>query len=117
MPFCRNCGSVLVGEVCTSCGRRETEAQRASGVLNVGFLIWSIINMVVFCTMVGMPLGIVALVMTLMAKDARSAKDEAQKLKIALICNLLATAISVGLILLFVSLYSGIVILALVAVL
>ena len=53
--------------------------------------------------------------MTLMAKDARSAKDEAQKLKIALICNLLATAVSVGLILLFVSLYSGIVILALVA--
>ena len=114
MPFCRNCGSALAGETCTMCGKKEA-APIASGVLNVGHLIWSILNIVLLGGVLGLPLGIVALIMTVLAKDARTAKDEMQKLKIAKICNLLATVISVALIVAFVSLYVGIFILALVA--
>ena len=60
---------------------------KASGNLNVGSLVWSIINLVLCC----MPLGIASLIMTVLAKDAPSAEDEEKKLKIARICNLIGT--------------------------
>ncbi len=61
--------------------------EKASGNLNVAQLVWAIINLVLCCT----PLGIVSLIFTVIAKDAPTAAEEAQKLKTAKTCNLIAT--------------------------
>ncbi len=112
MPFCRNCGYEVkdTDKHCPACGSAQESAQesaqaaegtaaetvtpidipvvkKASGLLNTGYLIWSILN-ILFCCM---PLAIAALIMTVLAKDAPSAADEEKKLKTAKICNLIAT--------------------------
>ena len=109
MPFCRNCGYELkdTDKHCPACGSEQENVQdatadsfaetvtpidipvvkKASGVLNVGYLIWSILN-ILFCCM---PLAVASLIMTVLAKDAPSAADEEKKLKTAKICNLIAT--------------------------
>ncbi len=127
MPFCRNCGREVrdTDKYCSACGSAQTSTANTaatvgaptnaapSGNLRVGHLIWSILNMVLFGGVLGLPLGIVALIMTVLASTAPTAKDEKQKTRIALVCNLLATTISVGLIVAFFKLYIGIVLLAL----
>jgi len=105
MPFCRNCGREVkdTDKYCSACGSAQTSTANTaatvgaptnaapSGNLRVGHLIWSILNMVLFGGVLGLPLGIVALIMTVLAKDAPSAADEEKKLKTAKICNLIAT--------------------------
>lgn len=59
----------------------------ASGILSTGQLVWSILN-IVFCCRI---LGIVALVMTILAKGAPSAPEEQSKLKTAKTLNLIGT--------------------------
>ena len=78
------------------------EAPKGSGVLNVGMLVWSIINIVLCCA----PLGIVSLVMTCIAKNAATPEDEAGKLKTAKICNICGTVF--GLIVNVLSFFLGI---------
>lgn len=103
MPFCKNCGTQLEENVkfCPECGTAQgtgestptppiTEIpvpQKASGVLNVGQLVWAILNLLFCC----MPLGIVSLIMAVTAKDAVSPEEEQKKLKTAKTCNLIAT--------------------------
>jgi len=105
MAFCKNCGSRIDdgSKFCSVCGasQESTEQQqpgepiyniepvipKASGTLNVGMLVWSIINLLMCC----MPLGIASLIMTIMAQGAASAQEEASKLKTAKICNLIGT--------------------------
>lgn len=104
MAFCKNCGSQIDdgSKFCSVCGASQgsTEQQqpsepiymepvipKASGNLNVGMLVWSIINLLMCC----MPLGIASLIMTIMAQNAASAQEEASKLKTAKICNLIGT--------------------------
>ncbi len=96
MAFCKNCGNMLEenANTCSACGTVQTEAapivvneQKASGTLNVLHLVWAIINLLACCT----PLGIAGLIMTILAKDAPNAADEAKKLKTAKICNLIGT--------------------------
>lgn len=106
MAFCKNCGAELKEEdkFCPSCGSEQAAENttepvfenvppiadipaKASGQLNVGFLIWSILN-ILFCCM---PLAIVSLIMTVTAPNAATAEDEKKKLKTAKICNLIAT--------------------------
>jgi len=106
MAYCSNCGTKLDenAKFCLACGtpteqteNTETVAPsfedttpapaKASGVLNVGQLVWSIINLIACC----MPLGIAGLLMTIFAKDAPSAEEEAKKLKTAKTCNLIGT--------------------------
>ncbi len=60
---------------------------KASGSLNVAQLVWSIINLILCCT----PLGIASLIFTVIAKDAPTAEEEAKKLKTAKTCNLIGT--------------------------
>lgn len=110
MAFCSNCGTKLEenAKFCSSCGAStETSSEavsapveqateilsaepapaKASGTLNMGMLIWAIINLVSCC----MPLGIAGLLFTIFAKDAPSAEEEAKKLKTAKTCNLIGT--------------------------
>ena len=104
MAFCKNCGSQIDdgSKFCSICGaaQENTEqqnsatpvytepvTQKASGNLNVGMLVWSIIDLLMCC----MPLGVVSLIMTIMAQNAATAEEEAGKLKTAKVCNLIGT--------------------------
>ena len=105
MAYCSNCGTKLEenAKFCLACGTPTEQTEnnsnadsfenttpapaKASGNLNVAQLVWSIINLIACC----MPLGIVGLVMTIFAKDAPSAEEEAKKLKTAKTCNLIGT--------------------------
>ena len=109
MPFCRNCGYEVkdTDKHCPACGSAQENVEetvqegaaenvtpidipvvkKASGLLNTGYLIWSILNLLFCC----MPLAIVSLIMTVLAKDAPSAAEEEKKLKTAKVCNLIAT--------------------------
>jgi uncharacterized membrane protein YvbJ len=105
MAYCSNCGTKLEenAKFCLACGTPTEQTEnninatsfesttpapaKASGNLNVAQLVWSIINLVVCC----MPLGIAGLVMTIFAKDASTAEEEAKKLKTAKTCNLIGT--------------------------
>jgi len=114
MPYCRNCGNPIEDEskVCAICGTVQDGSEQRSALapdaeaskkLNVGMLIWSIINTLMCC----MPLGVVSLIMTVLAQNASSAQDEANKLKTAKICNLIGI-IGVGVFLiLYIILFVG----------
>ena len=127
MAFCPNCSYKLEenANFCPNCGAHVNEPtknesasyssaaeaydfaeeinpapapKKASGELNIGMLVWSIINMLCCCT----PLGIASLVCTILAKDAPSAEEEAKKLKAAKICNLIADIVFVLYVVLYV---------------
>ena len=107
MAYCSNCGSKLEenAKFCLACGTPTEQTEnsttintapvdevtpapaKASGVLNMGMLIWALINLFSFCV----PLGIASLVLTILAKDAPSAEEEAKKIKTAKTCNLIGT--------------------------
>ncbi len=59
----------------------------SSGQLNTGLLIWSILNIILCCT----PLGIAGLVYTIMAHNATSAEEEAKRLDTTKTLNLIGT--------------------------
>jgi len=111
MAFCSNCGKQLEenAKFCPACGAKtetsgetaeipveqasatETPAPaKASGKLDPQMLIYSIINTVMLC----LPLGIASLILTILAKDAPSAEEEAKKLKTAKTCNIIGTLIA-----------------------
>ena len=105
MAYCKNCGVALDenAKFCSTCGASQEEEtvvaeitseeivtpepKKASGKLNIAQLVWSIINLVACCG----PLGIAGLILTIIAKDAPSAEDEAKKIKVAKTCNLIGT--------------------------
>ena len=58
-----------------------------SGTINVGYLVWSILNLILCC----MPLGIAALILTVTANSAPSGKVEQTRWRWALILNLIGT--------------------------
>ena len=99
MAFCKKCGAEIDSDAtfCSACGANQGESfvgmtlnepvQKSSGSINIGLMIWSIINLIMCCT----PLGIASLVMVVLAKDAPSIEDEAKKLKTAKICNAIGT--------------------------
>ena len=117
MAFCKNCGANISDDskFCQSCGASQENTQndtliqnalndappKASGVLNVGMLIWSIINICCLC----MPLGIAGLILTIIAKDAFTKAEEDKKLKGAKICNLIGSigaVVGIGLYVVFI---------------
>lgn len=103
MAFCQKCGSELENgaQFCASCGTQaevqavapaESEAPvfapaASSGVLNTGMLIFSIVN-TFLCTM----LGLIAAIVTIHAKDSRTAEEEQRMLKIAKVLNIISVA-------------------------
>ena len=94
MKICKNCGVELDDNfvVCPHCGvacemaPAEENTASVPNKLNVGQLVWSIINLAVCCT----PLGIASLILTILAKDAEPEKSRSH-LKIAKILNLIGT--------------------------
>lgn len=115
MAYCTNCGNNIEDGVkfCPNCGAQQSsndngpeisfgdvQVNKSSGQLNVGQLVWSIINLLTCCT----PLGIAGLILTLLAKDAHSAEEETSKLKTAKICNLIGTIGAGVIILLYIAL-------------
>ncbi len=114
MAFCKKCGASIDdnSKFCPSCGAsQETQTgviediampKGSSGVLNVGMLVWSIINIVCLCV----PLGIAGLILTLIAKDAHTAEDEAKKIKSAKVCNLIGSIAAILVIILYVAFFA-----------
>ncbi len=65
-----------------------------SGKLNVGMVVWSILNTIMCCT----PMGIAALIFAAKARDAATAEEEKKKLKTAKVLNLIPTILYIILI-------------------
>ena len=64
----------------------EESAPAPEGKLNVGMLVWSIINLALWFT----PFAIVSLIMTILAKNS-APEASANKIKLAVIFNILGT--------------------------
>ena len=95
--FCRQCGTNNDenAKYCVSCGEPMVEQVTGTIVsqkreLCVGQLIWSIISLVFLF----MPLGIASLILTITAQDAKTDEDEANALKKAKTCNIIATVLA-----------------------
>jgi len=104
MAFCPNCGNPVNDDACfcASCGTnlksgneqptnieevKPEVPQPKKREFNMTQLVWAIINIVLCC----LPLGVVALITTIIAKDAPNDETEAKNLKTAKICNIIAT--------------------------
>jgi uncharacterized membrane protein YvbJ len=66
---------------------QQTQADKPSGKINTGLLVWSIINTVLCCQI----LGIIALIMTITANSTSTAQEENKKLGTAKTLNLIGT--------------------------
>lgn len=109
---CPNCGEQMVAEQPSS--QQDAQVQNeyaqpyyqqpvyteapASGKMSVGLLIWSIMNTIFNCNI----LGIIALVFTIMAPNSQTLFEEKKKLKAILILNIIATVLNIISIVVFV---------------
>ena len=100
---CPNCGEEMVAE--QAIPQQETQVQNGyapsqpyyqqpmyegnppSGQMNTGLLVWSIINTVACCQI----LGIIALIFTITAKSSPTLEEEQKKLKTVKTLNLIGT--------------------------
>lgn len=120
MSFCRNCGFALKPEdnYCPSCGRAQSphtaphasyarqdvapvtplSQPKASGHLNVGVLIWSILNFLIFS---GSLVAVVAIILTATAPSAPTLEVERKRIFWAKVCNWVVTAFGILLVLFF----------------
>ena len=104
MKNCKYCEKELLDEaiVCPECGcSQEEEIVKPSGRLRVGSMVWSIFNLY----FANLPLGLVSLLMTILAKFSRDEAEERQCLKAAKICNIISTVLLVLSVIFIVSFY------------
>ncbi|MBE6885750.1 MAG: zinc-ribbon domain-containing protein [Ruminococcaceae bacterium] len=95
MALCSSCGAQNADNTlfCTQCGASlqappvvaETPRQLATGQL-----VFSIINIVLGCCSLNGIMGIIALIMTIVAKNAATDEDAEKKLRVAKILNIVA---------------------------
>ena len=94
MKYCTHCGAELHEEqvICVKCGcmvqngaPAAPQAPKKRG-MSTGMLIFSIFTLLFCCQ----PIGIAAIVFTLLANDAKSDEDEQKKLRTAKILNIIA---------------------------
>ncbi len=119
MIKCKFCGaeSPVGTRFCPSCGAKLEETPVVEAVVNNyssvtpnsprkrnpvkgGILAWSIVNTVLgmagcctFLPFVSAVLGIIAIVFTVLAQDCQDVKEEKSKIKVAVILNVIASAI------------------------
>lgn len=118
MKICNNCNNKITddSDFCKFCGfpqhenaslanelddRDDIISDAPSGRWNSVQLFWSIMNIVIG---VCMPIGVVALIQTDMAKKAATVEEESRRLKIAGTCNIIGIALTAGFFILIVSL-------------
>ena len=99
MPYCPHCGSQVDSSAtfCSSCGGKLPETpstpvpptSATERELNISSLIWAIVTTIFFF----LPLGILAIVFTVLAKDSPTDEEEAKNLRYAKNCNLAGTLI------------------------
>ena len=94
MPYCPHCGSQVDSSAtfCSSCGGKLPETPSTSATereLNISSLIWAIVTTIFFF----LPLGVLAIVFTVLAKDSPTDEEEAKNLRYAKNCNLAGTLI------------------------
>ena len=109
MAFCKNCGVEIEDgtELCSACAEATAteqvevgvidEVEPASKKLNVGSLVWSIINIIVCggTNFISWGLGIAALVFTILGYTSTTAEAERKKLKLSKTFNLISTILAV----------------------
>ena len=116
MAFCTNCGAELKGgKFCVNCGAAiendteekaytqaayEAAPQPTKAGLNVKMLIWSIINALLCCQI----LGAVSIVFTILAAESTDALESQKYIKIAKILNLIG-AVCMALYVIFMIVY------------
>ncbi len=94
MPYCHNCGTELSEEqmFCLNCGAsvkpENTEKSKKGFDLNVGQFVFSIINLVSCCNVV----GIITLTLTILAGFADEIKSK-QYIKTAKILNIVGVCL------------------------
>lgn len=108
--FCSNCGAMVnnaSSAVSATDANNTSEVPQARPVytkrnINGGMLAWSIINsffgLVGCCTFlpgISLILGVIALVLTMLAQDAKTDKDEKSKIRASMILNIIATSLFV----------------------
>ena len=101
MKYCGKCGQEILDEavICVHCGASQEEEAlkpaKKAGKLNVGMLVWSIINIVFGGVGSGLPFafGAAALVMTILASTAKTEEKVSLFAKLAKIFNIVATAL------------------------
>ena len=98
--FCSYCGG-KTAIVIKSAPERPV-LQKIKNPLKIGPLIWSIINIVlgIFGILTFLPfsasiLGVIALILVILAQDCQNPKDEKTRIRIAIILNIIASAILV----------------------
>ncbi len=110
--FCSNCGAAIDDNayVCVNCGvavnrggvaptyqqgyvgpQGQPALEPGSRKLNVGMLVWSIINTLLF----GGILGIIGIILTAVASGEVFRQDELKRLKAAKIVNIVSTVLGV----------------------
>ena len=107
MAFCKNCGAAIEDgtELCSACAEATTnekvevdvveEVDAPSNKLNVGYLVWSILNIVLGgSALVPLGLGVAALVFTILGYNAKTAQTERQHLKLSKTFNLISTIVT-----------------------
>lgn len=93
MKYCTHCGAELHENqvICVKCGCMVQSGTPAAPQMpkkrsmNVGMLIFSIVNLLLCCQ----PLGIIATLFTALATDAKSDEEEHKKLRTAKILNII----------------------------
>ena len=76
--------------------------EQGSGRLNVGMLIWSIVIM-----LFSFIFGLIALIMTISAKDEVYAQNERKKIKTAMILNIIGSVIAAFTVFYIIALFNG----------
>ena len=107
MAFCKNCGAAIEDgtELCSACAEATAneqvevdvveEVDAPSNKLNVGYLVWSILNIVLGgSALVPLGLGVAALVFTILGYNAKTAQTERQHLKLSKTFNLISTIVT-----------------------
>lgn len=93
--YCENCGAPIEEDKVkinpetfdNSQGSTQPEVDGGSRKINTSMLVWSILNMILCCQL----LGVISLILTVLASSAAARESEMNNLRIAKILNIIGT--------------------------